>query len=236
MIATTDRIQIERVSSQADLRTVDQLRQEIFVLEMGYCQASMERERGVLSLAHAQGALFLATYDGFPAGAVAVDWWRGLDVGHRDVQHLQMKAFADAFGSQSLLTARKWLVKPEYRGTRVALLLIRAVATMTARHEDVHFVIIDCSPEMVHAYSMLGFRRFGRAFRYTADQACSIPMCFVASDLGYLRCARSPVYGHFVKHGQKDRPDVAAFFTSLIGESANNAGEIQAGIDELSHR
>lgn len=211
------RVRVGRAESAAELREVDQLRRSVFVGELGYCPESGERERGVLLEANRQGALLLARFDGEPAGTIAVDWWRGLDVDHADVRHYRMRPFAEAFGAHSLLTARKWVGKPAYRSARVGFALVRAVAAFTAARADAHFVIMDCVPARVRAYQALGFRRYTEPFCYEADGALSIPLCLVASDLEYLRDHGPTAYRFLAEEGQHHRPDVAVFFESLAG-------------------
>ena len=217
MNPATRRIEISKVVDAASWADVMRLRKEVFLDEMGYCQQSLDRERGVLRLANRQCGTYLARYHGLPVGTIAIDWWRGLDVAHPDVRHLQMQLFAAEYGSQSLFTVRKWLVKAPFRKTRVASAMIHAVAGMAAQCKVVEFVVIDCDPSRVDSFAVLGFRRFGQTFRYPADLALSVPMCFVARDLDYLQRQSPPIHRLMVELGLQHDPEVAAFFARVAG-------------------
>jgi hypothetical protein len=215
---------IRSVRTQKDLEAVQRVRKEVYVDELGFRITGTLADTGIFADANAQGEILIA-YDGErPAGTVALGWWKDLDVNHPGIRHFQLRDFADAFSSAAITIISKWLVRQQYRGSRLALELAKSVLGFLQDHEEIEFIFIDSSPYLVQHYELLGFRHYAPPFQYDEGGILSVPMCLIIGDFSYLKSIRSPILPLLMRMGRADRPGVREYFETRWAPVRYGAG------------
>lgn len=189
---------------------------EVFLKELRYDESALE-ESALVRKANAQGQTFLAIdAEGHAVGGLSVDWWRGMDVSHQDISRYQLSRFSEPFSSESVATARKWLVRSSHRKTGVAFSLVRSLFLFTASHEEIRFVVMDSGPAMVDKYRALGFRQYAPSFNYSTGEL-GFPMCLVLNDFRYLVETNALLLPCLIDCGYKDSVESHDYWNVVTG-------------------
>jgi len=208
---------ISVVHADTDQRRLEigRLWNTVFSRELHYSEAALE-ESALVREANAQGRAFLAIdAKGHAVGTLSVDWWRGLDVSHREISRYQLSRFSTPFSSGSVVTARKWLILPSHRKTGAAFALVRSTLLFTATHKEIRFVVIDGGPSIVDKYRKLGFRQYAPPFSYAGGEL-SVPMCLVLDDHRYLAQTNAFLLPCLIDCGYSDRAGARDDWTTVI--------------------
>lgn len=189
---------------------VHKLRQRVLFGELRYSPSAFE-ESWALRKANMQGKTFLALNKKDEAvGTLTYDWWHGLNANGPEAAHYQLGKFTQHFPGSAIATVRKWIVLPSYRKTPAALSLAEAVLRCVAEHDEIEFLIIDCAPDIVRKYEILGFRPYASRFMY-GDGTETVPMCLVLKDHEYLRRSKAALFRRIVKCGYPDQSGARAY-------------------------
>jgi hypothetical protein len=204
---------VAKAESEADRQVAFRVRHQVLVEEFGYQVPGTDAEHGIMEPGDETAAIFVA-YDGeVPIGTLSVDWWREVDIAPQHVGDLQLDAFAQAFGRESVFVYRKAAVLPRYRRTTAAWQLLMACIDFQFRKPSPQFLICDCAPRLIRYYQGLGLRCYAPHFSYGVKDL-SVPMCAVMNDLDYLKRSEARLYPAAIKYGLPHLPEVRDFFAA----------------------
>jgi len=199
---------VTRAESDEDKQVAFGLRHQVLVEELGY-----DPETGAMEPGDKTGAIFLAHDGDAPIGTVSVDWWKDVEIAPERIAALELDAFSEAFGRESVFVFRKAAVLPRYRRTTAAWELLLACADFMFRKPAPHFLVCDCAPKLIRYYQGAGLRCYAPHFSYEIG-GLSVPMCAAIGDLDYLRQSEARLYPVAMKYGLQHMAEVQAFFAA----------------------
>jgi hypothetical protein len=213
------KVTVVKAETRDAKRVAFRLRHQVLVEELGYEVPGADAEGGVMEPSDEAGAIFIA-YDGeAPIGTLSVDWWKEVDIDPHLADALQLDAFAQAFGRESVFLYRKAAMLSRYRRTSAAWQLLMACNDFQFRKPSPQFLICDCAPRLIRYYQGLGLRCYAPHFSHGVNDL-SVPMCAVMNDLDYLRQSQARLYPVAMNYGLPHLPEVRDFFAATWVQKA----------------
>jgi len=200
-----DTPRILRVTSNEDLISVQQLRYQVFVKELGW-SIDADPEAGIRDPADSTcSLLFLEKVGDEPVATAAIDIWSEADITQNMIEHYQLDQFVKDWPKEKIGLIRKFAVADQYRGTKITLKILKAM--FQASHEaGLLFNFMDCSPYLVSFYECIGCRRYAPHFYYEETHIIAVPMVIVMRDLERQKRLRSPFVAVAHQCGIQDHP------------------------------
>lgn len=184
--------EIRVASSDADREQIFRLRYEVDVKEMGRPFVSTADNRaGLLSdPVDEVSRLLMATVDDELAGTLRITVGADGPIPKTLHEEYQLARFADLVPYERMIIFTRFIVRPNHRGSLVAVDLLRSIVSIGIEHE-LELAFCDCEPYLLGLYTALGFRSYCRAFN-DENLDLMIPLVLV-NDREYLERIGSPM-------------------------------------------
>ena len=107
------------------------------------------------------------------------------------VQRFRMGSALCRFGRSAIGTTSRFMVAPEYRGSKAILRLMEAVY-VNAGGRGIRLNYGDCSPHMLPLYAHLGYRTYEAPF-VCPSYGLKMPLLMIFGDVSWFHQVRSPL-------------------------------------------
>jgi predicted GNAT family N-acyltransferase len=194
---TSEPIRVTLTTCPNELSEIGRLRYEVTVLEMGLCMRHANHyDRTVIEPLDAWGHVFAVWQGRQLLGSLRVNFLKEGDIGH----------YFDAYGISKLADVHKehisittrLVVRKEFRGSRVSLMLAKAAFIHMLDHGITHDVI-DSRPHLVTFFQRLGYTGHVESFHHPEFGEVRV-QCLSLRDSCHLRRVKSPLLSCLERH------------------------------------
>ncbi|OKH52810.1 hypothetical protein NIES2101_13185 [Calothrix sp. HK-06] len=155
--------EVKIVETHEEREKVFKLRYEIFVGEIGYAPNYANHTQKIIQEPLDNSAkIFAGFYNGQVIATSRINLSRNSDLGYYP-QIYKMQEFAGDAYPQYTSISNYFLIKKEFRGSRIILELIQLIYKKLLS-ENVKFDFLDCEQYMVPLYTKLGYQNMGEMY------------------------------------------------------------------------
>lgn len=212
-------ITLRIASSDEDRAAIYRLRYELYVEDQQLFQNEADHERRRLTDEYdPYSQLLLAEAEGKVVGTLRLTTSAPVPFFDELRETYELSRLRGVLEDADMFVATRLLLRPEYRGTDLALRLI-AKGCELAVEQDIELIVGNCEIHLLGHYEKFGFRSYGELYCHPTNGVL-VRVALVTGDIEHLSRVRSPVLGVLRRRPELPAPQRLARIRSALAEHA----------------